>query len=294
MGGSIALTTGQIISYLDKDTGVSHTAKVMGRAGKATGKNKNWFNLQYSEPVDIAGTMRSADLTQVEDLQVEPLDNGEVCSDVHENDVLVTEDVSFDLAKLDEISNWKRNGVFEEEKDVGQKQVSTRWVCTLKETPDGIVPKARLVARGFEEFNTTDLPKDSPTCSSESLKLLMSVICQRQWTLHSMDIKSAFLQGAELSRDIHICPPPEAKSEGKVWKLRKCVYELADASLYWYNKVKATMLKTGATMSQVDLAVFYWLDEHCSVTGILACHVDDFIWGGSHIFATIVIPHIRG
>ena len=65
----------------------------MGRAGKATGKHKNWFNLQYSEPVDIAGTMRSADLTQVEDLQVDPLDNVEVCSDVHENDVLVTVDV---------------------------------------------------------------------------------------------------------------------------------------------------------------------------------------------------------
>jgi hypothetical protein len=136
----------------------------------------------------------------------------------------------FDIAILDEISNWKR--VFEEVKDVGQKKVSTRWVCTLKETPDGRVPKARLVARGFEEFNTTNLLKDSPTCSSESLKLLMLVICQRQWTLHSMDIKSAFLQG-ELSRNIHIRPPPEFESKGKVWKLNKCVYGLADASLYW-------------------------------------------------------------
>ena len=35
--------------------------------------------------------MRSAELTQVGDLQVEPLDNVEVCSDVHENDVLITE-----------------------------------------------------------------------------------------------------------------------------------------------------------------------------------------------------------
>ena len=42
-----------------------------------------------------------------------------------------------------------------------------------------------------------------------------------------------------------------------------------------------------------DPAVFYWLDEHCSVTGILACHVDDFIWGGAHIFATTVVPHIK-
>ena len=53
------------------------------------------------------------------------------------------------------------------------------------------------------------------------------------------------------------------------------VYGLADASLYWYNRVKTTMLETGATMSQVDPAVFHWLDQDCSVTGILACHVDE-------------------
>jgi hypothetical protein len=53
------------------------------------------------------------------------------------------------------------------------------------------------------------------------------------------------------------------------------------------------MLKTGATMSQVDPAVFNWLDEQGCVNGILACHVDDFIWGGSHLFATTVIPQIK-
>ena len=73
--------------------------------------------------------------------------------------------MDIDNDKINEIRNGKRNGVCEEAKDVGQKQVSTRWVCTLKETPDGIVPKASLVARGFEELNTTDLPKDSPHSS---------------------------------------------------------------------------------------------------------------------------------
>ena len=34
VGGSIALTTGQVISYLDRDTGVSHTAKVMEKKVK--------------------------------------------------------------------------------------------------------------------------------------------------------------------------------------------------------------------------------------------------------------------
>lgn len=64
-----------------------------------------------------------------------------------------------------------------------------------------------------------------------------------------MDIKSAFLQDMELSRDISLRAPPEAGSENVIWKLKKCVYGLADASLYWYNKVKDIMLSTrGATV----------------------------------------------
>lgn len=120
---------------------------------------------------------------------------------------MVTKDLSFDLAKQEEMKSWRDDSVFEEVQDEGQKCISTRWVCTLKEILTGLVLKARLVARGFEELNVSELQKDSPICASESLQLLVAVICQKQWTLHSMDIKSAFLQGIELSRDIYIRPP---------------------------------------------------------------------------------------
>ncbi len=189
--------------------------------------------------------------------------------------------------------NWYKNNVFEDVDDAGQKCVSTRWVCSLKEAPNGIMPKARLVARGFEELNIHELQKDSPTCASESLRLLLAVICQNKWQVHSMDIKSAFLQGMQLSREIYIRPPPEAGKVNVLWKLNKCVYGLADASLYWYNKVKELMLSTGGKMSKVDPAVFYWLDEQCKVTVVLACHVDDFLWAGSQNFSKNVIPILQ-
>ncbi len=67
-----------------------------------------------------------------------------------------------------------------------------------------------------------ELRNDSPMCATKSLRLLVAVNCQRKWTLHSMDIQSAFLQGIELSRDISIRPPPEAQSEGTLWKPKKC------------------------------------------------------------------------
>lgn len=100
----------------------------------------------------------------------------------------------------------------------------------------------------------------------------------------AMDIKSAFSQGTELSRDIYIRPPPEANCKGTLWKLKKCVYGLADASI---------VVQAGGKMSKVDPAVFFWTDQDCKVTGVLACHVDGFIWGGTQSFSQTVIPHLR-
>lgn len=114
-------------------------------------------------------------LGQVNNLHVVPSEHAELCADCHQEDILIVNDDAFMPAKHAELSNWKQNDVFEEVKDESQKCISTRWVCILKETPYGVVPKARLITRGFEEMNTEELPKDSPTC------VIMAVICQKKW-----------------------------------------------------------------------------------------------------------------
>lgn len=53
------------------------------------------------------------------------------------------------------------------------------------------------------------------------------------------------------------------------------------------------MLATGGKVSQVDPAVFYWLDEYCKVKGVLAFHVDDFLWAATQHFETNVIPRLK-
>ena len=278
------------ITYRDHDTGTLITARVVGRAGKATGKYGNWYNLDFLQP-DGVNKRQSVDLSQVDDLRVSGTSSN--ISDVQEENVMVLEDISMDNAKTAELDSWKQNEVYKEVEDKGQKCISTRWVCTLKQTKDGIRPKARLVARGFEEINNKQIPKDSPTCGKESLRLIIAIIAHNRWRPRSMDIKTAFLQGQKIQRDIFIRPPKEAGCSGKVWHLQKCVYGLGDASLYWYNKVKSVMVQFGAKTSQVDPAVYYWVNDSGDVIGILASHVDDFIWGGTAEFETTVISRIR-
>ncbi|CAC5425237.1 unnamed protein product [Mytilus coruscus] len=229
---------GQTVKYRNAESGEQCVAKVTGRAGKATGSNKNWFNLQYLEPNTLKGAEISVDMSKLEEVENVATEVELPSSD--DDSVMIFEDVSFREAKLKELISWKNNSVYEECTDTGQKCISTRWICSLKDTSEGTIHNARLVARGFEEFNRDDIPKDSPTCGTDSLRLVLAILAQRGWKTRTMDIKTAFLQGAEIERKIYVKPPIEAQCKDIIWKLRKCVYGLSDASLSWYNRVKSS------------------------------------------------------
>lgn len=67
--------------------------------------------------------------------------------------------------------------------DIGQKGSSTRWICTLKDTPKGNIQKALLVALGFEDSERNAIQKDSPTCARESLRAVLAIAAQHHWKL---------------------------------------------------------------------------------------------------------------
>ena len=74
------------------------------------------------------------------------------------------------------------------------------------------------------------------------------------WEINLLDIKSAFLQGKEISRDLFVRPPKNPKTDN-LWKLLKTVYDLNDASRTWYLRVRD---ERGACVSKYDEAIFYW------------------------------------
>ena len=284
--GKNTLNPGQHIIFKG-DNGEERFGTIVSRAGKATGKYKDWYNVGYE---DAHGAMKtvSVDLKSVEGLEVVSLNSRE------QEDVMMMTNVVFEEAKKAELESWIKHKVYESKENTGQKSISTRWICTLKEKDGKVVPKARLVARGFEELESNGIQKDSPTCACESLKVVLAVMAQHGWEPKSMDIKTAFLQGHRIEREVYFKPPKEANADGKVWLLNKCVYGLNDASLNWYKRVKGVMTKLGATVSRVDPAVFMWNDPVSSqLKGVLACHVDDFIWSGDERFENDVVDRIR-
>ena len=67
---------------------------------------------------------------------------------------------------------------------------------------------------------------------------------------------------------------------------------LADSSRYWYLYLKEELIKLGANVSSVDLGLLYW-KEHYKLVGIIACHVDDMIWGGNDNFNINVFSNLK-
>ena len=89
------------------------------------------------------------------------------------------------------------------------------------------------------------MPSDSPTVSKECLRVVLALTASSGWSLASFDIKAAFLQGKKLDRVVFLRPPTEARIEGFIWKLKKTVYGLEDASRYWYFEFRNTAISLG-------------------------------------------------
>ena len=194
------------------------------------------------------------------------------------------------VAKRQEINNWIDNGVFESVENEGQRYISVRWVITEK-VKDGITYiKARLVARGFEE-NTSDLKKDSPTCSREAIRILITIASAMEWKCHTIDIKSAYLQGNNIQRKIFLKPPKEY-DDGRLWKLKKTVYGLCDAARAWYLRVKDELKLLSIEICSVDKSLFFWR-RNGKIEGIICIYVDDFLYAGTQLFCNMVIEKLK-
>ena len=116
------------------------------------------------------------------------------------------------------------------------------------------------------------------------MRLFLSVAALAKWTVKPTDIKSAFLQGKELDRNIYIKPPTESKAPQRIiWKLRHSLYGLKDGARQFYESVKEELLKLGFTECKLDPAVLY-IQEDKKLRGVICCHVDDFFHEGDQFF----------
>ena len=204
------------IIYQLKDEDQWKEGTVHSHAGKAKGKYQYCLNIE-----DKKGEVKWFDFFK-DIAEWEPQ-----CEEILLTNNLTNESVQ--MAKQKELESWKSNNVYKEVDDEWQPRISCRWVITSKVVNGISIAKACLVARGFEDSEVKGRQTDSPTCSKESIRIVLAIIASKEWKSRMLNVKTAFLQGKQLDRDVYIKPPREAETTS-LWKLRKCVYGLNEAS----------------------------------------------------------------
>ena len=142
------------------------------------------------------------------------------------------------------------------------------------------------MARGFQE--TMKPQSDSPTVSKESFKILMAISANENFKLALVDIRTVFLQSCTLDRDVFMLPPADIKKPGLIWRLKKPLYGLDDASRKFWLRVKEVLKKMGLKVLEGDEA-FYYLHKDGKLIGAVITHVDDFTLAGTEDFVNDVI-----
>ncbi|KAI4873784.1 hypothetical protein NFI96_002219, partial [Prochilodus magdalenae] len=201
--GHLRLKAGQTVTYTDRESGQTLTGTILGRAGKATGKHRNWYNVQFSGSEGLAGSTGSVNLGEMDNVQTVPAEHTVLCEESSTEDTLMVDDNIFDAAKQAELCNWKKNDVFEEVEDEGQKCISTREMRVI-----------RLEDEWLRQVFLTHLNTSQPTREDTSTTATVSAR-HGIWDVEGLDLVDLTALGQIASViSVHASRPAPAAASG--------------------------------------------------------------------------------
>jgi hypothetical protein len=165
----------------------------------------------------------------------------------------------------------------------GQRAIGLKWVFKLKRDEHGEVVKykARLVAKGYVQRQGIDFEEVfAPGARMESVRVVLAVAAHHGWSVHHMDVKSAFLNG-ELAEEVYVSQPPgftAAGHEEKVLRLHKALYGLRQAPRAWNVKLDASLHELGFTRSKCEHGLYLRGTQASRL--VVGVYVDDLIITG--------------
>ena len=291
---------------------------ILSRSGTVRGKYPNEWNVKLNDviqQIDFDRNVQEAQIISESNkmtqegnkvlsmfVETEPRNNKYLHTNSYQNDDInieysISQNFTLEIedmtqqAKLKELKQWKTKEVYEEIEDNGSfPLMSLKWVIKPKLIEGVQSMKARLVARG--DLEEDSFRRDSPTCCKDTIRVILTFITTMKEKICSWDVKTAFLNNDNLTRDIYVKPPKEAKTL-KIWKLRKTVYGLRDASRAWYLNLSEKLLMKGCSRSSVDPAFFFWKNQDM-LQGVIGIYVDDLLHAGSSYFMAEVMKEIEG
>jgi hypothetical protein len=165
----------------------------------------------------------------------------------------------------------------------GHRPIGLKWVFKLKHDEQGEIVrhKARLVAKGYVQKQGVNFEDVfAPVARMESVRVLLILAAHHNWTVHHMDVKSAFLKG-ELAEEVYVTQPPgfiQQGEEKKVLKLHKALYGLRQAPRAWNLKLDSVLHQLGFSKCKSEHGLYTRVKNQSRL--LVGVYVDDLIITG--------------
>ena len=191
------------------------------------------------------------------------------------------------VAVDEEVRALAKNGTWEIiDLPRGKKPVGCKWIFTVKYKADGNVDryKARLVAKGFTQSYGIDYQETfSPVAKLNTVRVLLCLAANLDWSLHQLDVKNAFLNG-DLEEEVYMDIPAGLETTSnfnKVCRLRKSLYGLKQSPRAWFERFTKVVKGYGFVQCQSDHTLFV---KHFpeGKLAIIIVYVDEIILTGNH------------
>ncbi|RVW38886.1 Retrovirus-related Pol polyprotein from transposon TNT 1-94 [Vitis vinifera] len=144
--------------------------------------------------------------------------------------------------------------------------------------------KARLVAKGFTQSYGIDYQETfAPVAKLNTVRVLLSLAANLDWSLHQLDVKNAFLNG-DLEEEVYMDIPAGLETTSnfnKVCRLRKSLYGLKQSPRAWFERFTKVVKGYRFVQCQSDHTLFV---KHFpeGKLAIIIVYVDDIILIGDH------------
>ncbi|KAJ9558101.1 hypothetical protein OSB04_012715 [Centaurea solstitialis] len=189
-------------------------------------------------------------------------------------------------AMQEELNQFERLGVWRlVPRPKNKTIIDLKWIFKNKKDEDGIVTrnKARLVAKGFKQQAGIDYDETfAPVARIEAIRIFLAYAAHKNFTVHQMDVKTAFLNG-ELKKEVYVSQPEgfvDRTMPNHVYILDKALYGLKQAPRAWYDHLSNALLDNGFYKGKIDPTLFIKTEGDDIL--LVQIYVDDIIFGSTN------------
>nr|GFA99043.1 retrovirus-related Pol polyprotein from transposon TNT 1-94 [Tanacetum cinerariifolium] len=119
----------------------------------------------------------------------------------------------------------------------------------------------------------------APVARLEAVRLFITYVAHKSFTVYQMDVKTAFLYGP-LMEEVYVNQPDgfvDPYHPDKVYSLKKALYGLKQAPRAWYGELSNFLVSKGFSKGSIDLTLF--ITKHRGDILLVQIFVDDIIFG---------------